>query len=251
MSIKSKVFAAAATLTLVGGVGSVAALSAGAATPSCGHDCIDIFSREFGTHDHPNFVVDTLRQGAKVGQPVILFRTSNTDPAEDFTPAFQGLTSEFNAAGLVSNAVALHYGCAGQFGANSCTIGVDDPAFEIEYAPYGVDSGLCMGVASTAFQNEGVSLQPCGVSSKTVWILDLNDSPQTLRSDYVPLINGSDTNFSHPFVLTYPKNGFPTDKPRPQLITQNLTGFTGNFLVPVLGSINDNQLWGADFGVLR
>ena len=115
MSIKSKVFAAAATLTLVGGVGSVAALSAGAATPSCGHDCIDIFSREFGTHDHPNFVVDTLRQGAKVGQPVILFRTSNTDPAEDFTPAFQGLTSEFNAAGLVSNAVALHYGCAGQF----------------------------------------------------------------------------------------------------------------------------------------
>ncbi len=198
MSIKSKVFAAAATLTLVGGVGSVAALSAGAATPSCGNHCIDIFSREFGTHDHPNFVVDTLRQGAKVGQPVILFRTSNTDPAEDFTPAFQGLTSEFNAAGLVSNAVALHYGCAGQFGANSCTIGVDDPAFEIEYAPYGVDSGLCMGVAATASQNEGVTLQPCGVSSKTVWILDLNDSPSTINHDYVPLINGSDTNFSHP-----------------------------------------------------
>ena len=53
MSIKSKVFAAAATLTLVGGVGSVAALSAGAATPSCGHDCIDIFSRQFGTHQSP------------------------------------------------------------------------------------------------------------------------------------------------------------------------------------------------------
>jgi len=26
------------------------------------------------------------------------------------------------------------------------------------------------------------------------------------------VINGSDTNFSHPFVLTYPKNGFPTDR---------------------------------------
>jgi hypothetical protein len=49
MSIKSKVFAATATLTLVGGVGSMAAVSAGAATPSCGHHCIDIFSREFGT----------------------------------------------------------------------------------------------------------------------------------------------------------------------------------------------------------
>src|SRR5205823_10129605 len=92
MSIKSKVFAAAATLTLVGGVGSVAALSAGAATPSCGNQCLDLFSREFGTHQQPNYVMDVWRQGAKVGQPVILFRTSNTDPAEDFNTAFQGLT---------------------------------------------------------------------------------------------------------------------------------------------------------------
>ena len=253
MSIKSKVFAAAATLTLVGGVGSMAALSAGAATPSCGNECLDLFSREFGTHQQPNYVMDVWRQGAKVGQPVILFRTSNTDPAEDFNTAFQGLTSEFNAAGLVSNAVALHYGCAGQFGANSCTKGVDDPAFETEYAPFGVDSGLCVGVASTAVQNEGVTLQPCGVSARTVWILDLNDSPSTLNHDYIPLINGSDTNFSHPFVLTYPKNGFPTDRPRPQLLVQNLTGFTqGHFpLGTPIGNVNDNQLWGADWGILR
>jgi hypothetical protein len=250
MSIKSKVFVAAATLTLVGGVGSVAAVSAGAATPSCGHNCIDIFSRQFGTHRQPNFVLDVWRQGATVGQPIILFRTSNSDPAEDFTTSFEGLTSEFNAAGLVSNAVALHYGCAGQFGAHSCTRGVDDPAFEVEYAPYGVDSGLCVGVARTAYQNEHVSLQPCGVSSKTVWIVDTNDSPATIRHDYVPLINGSDMNFSHPFVLTYPKNGFPTDKPRPQLFVQNLTGFSHGRGTPI-GSVQDNQLWGADWGVLR
>jgi len=249
MSVKSKVIAAAATLTLVGGVGAVATFSAAAATPSCGHDCIDLFSREFGHHSTPNYVVDVLRQGAKVGQPVILFRTSNSDPAEDFTVSFQGSTSDFYAAGLVSSAVALHYGCTvGPF--VTCANGVDDPAFENEYAPYGVDSGLCVGVAATATQNEGVSLQPCGVSSKTVWILDLNDSPQTLRSDYVPLINGSDTNFSHPFVLTYPKNGFPTDRPRPQLMTQNLTGFSHGFGSPI-GSVQDNQLWGADFGILR
>jgi hypothetical protein len=250
MSIKSKVFAAAATLTLVGGVGSVAAVSAGAATPSCGHHCIDIFSREFGTHDQPNFVLDVWRQGATVGQPIILFRTSNSDPAEDFTTSFEGLTSEFNAAGLVSNAVALHYGCAGQFGNHSCTKGVDDPAFEVEYAPYGVDSGLCVGLARVAYHNEKVSLQPCGVSSKTVWIVDTNDSPATIRHDYVPLINGSDMNFSHPFVLTYPKNGFPTDTPRPQLFVQNLTGFSHGPGSPI-GSVQDNQLWGADWGVLR
>ena len=38
-----------------------------------------------------------------------------------------------------------------------------------------MDSGLCMGVAATAFNDEGVTLQPCGVSSKTVWILDTYD----------------------------------------------------------------------------
>jgi len=251
MSIKSKLLAGAATLALVGGVGTAGALSAAAATPSCGHDCIDIFSRAFGTHRTPNFVLDVLRQGAKVGQPIILFRTSNTDAAEDIVPSIQGATSEFFAAGLVSSAVALHYGCfPGEFGGNSCSVGVDDPAIELEYSPFGVDSGLCVGLAATATAKEGVTLQPCGVSAKTVWIIDTNDSPATLEHGYVPLINGSDTNFSHPFVLTYPSNGFPTDKPRPQLFVTNLTGFSHGIGTPI-GSVSDFQLWGADFGVLR
>ena len=104
---------------------------------------------------------------------------------------------------------------------------MNDPAFEIEYAPFGVDSGLCMGVAATAFNDEGVTLQPCGVSSKTVWIADIFDSqPDTLFNGYIPVINGSDTNFSQPFVLTYPNNSVPTDKPRPQLVVTNITGFS-------------------------
>ena len=113
MSIKSKVFAAAATLTLVGGVGAASAITAGtasAATPSCGWSCVNIFSHNYGTHHHPGFVLDVLRQGEKVDQPVILFRTSNSDPAEDFTVAYQGQVSDFNAAGLMTNAMALHYG---------------------------------------------------------------------------------------------------------------------------------------------
>ena len=243
MSFKSKMLAGAATLALIGGVGTAGALSASAATPSCGRNCIDIFSRAFGTHRTPGYVMDVLRQGAKVGQPIILFRTSNTDPAEDFVPSIQGTTSDFFAAGLVSAAVNLHYG-GGAAGFP------DDPAIELEYAPFGVDSGLCTGVAATATAKEGVTLQPCGVSAKTVWIIDTNDSPVTLRGGYVPLINGSDTNFSHPFVLTYPGNGFPTDKPRPQLFVTNLTGFSHGIGTPI-GSVNDTQLWGADFGVLR
>ena len=246
MSIKSKVLAAAATLTLVGGVGAAGALTAGsasAATPSCGNSCINVFSHQFGTHKSPNYVVDVLRQGEKVGQPIILFRTANFDPAEDFTVAFQGTVADFFAAGLVSAAVNLHYGGGAKGFPN-------DFAFENEYAPFGVDSGLCLGVAATAFNDEGVTLQPCGVSSKTVWIVDTFDSPTTLFNGYVPLINGSDTNFSHPFVLTYPNNSFPTDKPRPQLVVTNITG-SSNGPGPVLGTVNVNQLWGAKFGVLK
>ena len=244
MSIKSKVFAAAATLTLVGGVGAVGALSASAATPSCGFSCIEVFSHDFGTHHQPNFVLDTLRQGEKVGQPQILFRTSNSDPAEDYTISYQGLVSDFFTAGLVSAAVDLHYGGLGTLpGGGSFP---DDYAYEIQYSPYGVDSGLCAGVAATAVAGTKVVLAPCGVSSKTVWIVDSADST---FSGYVPLINGSDTNFSQPFVLTYPASHYPTDVPRPQLYVTNLTGFQGAGGFPQ-GTIDDNQLFGFDQGVL-
>ena len=177
---------------------------------------------------------------------------SNSDPAEDFSVSFQGLVSDFFAAGLVSPAVALHYGCVKATSSTACDNGffVNDPAFEIEYAPFGVDSGLCMGLATTAVFEGKVSLQPCGVSSKTVWIVDTNDSPATIAHGYLPLINGSDTNFSHPFVLSYPLNGYPTDKPRVQLEVTNLTGFQIG-RGQQIGSVNSNQLWGADFGVLK
>jgi hypothetical protein len=266
MSFKSKVAAAAATLTLVGGVGMAGALtagSAGAATPSCGNDCINIFSRDFGTHATPNFLMDVFRQGEHVGQPIILFRTSNFDPALDFTVAFQGTVADFHAAGLVSAAVNLHYGGGAclhfdQQAQKCLQLFPNDPAAEFEYAPFGADSGLCVGLLATAVANEGVTLQPCGVSSKTVWIGDVGgtkfagaDDINALLQGYIPLINGSDTNFSHPFVLTYPANSFPTDNPRPQLRVNNLTGFSNGGGGPILGTVNSNQLWGATFGVAK
>ena len=255
MSIKSKILAGAAALALAGGAVTAGALTASAATPSCGPACADIFSWQFGNFHHPNFVLDVFRQGAKVGQPIILFRESNSDPAEDISAEFNGLTSTFYAAGLVSSTVALHYGCTGTIAVNGaqipCSPGSHDTvAFELEYAPFGANSGLCVGLATTAHSHEGVTLQSCGVTSKTVWIVDTNDQ-RVITSAGVPLINGSDTNFSHPFVLTYPAAGFPTDKPRPQLFVSNLTGFTQpGGIFPVLGSINSNRLWSADLGVL-
>jgi hypothetical protein len=256
MSFKSKVLAAAATLTMVGGVGTMGVLTAGtagAATPSCGPACINIFSRDFGTFRTPNFTLDVLRQGAKVGQPLILFRSSNSDPALDWSLSFQGHVSDFCAAALVSALTCLHYGGAGTIIPATATKPAvkypDLPAWEVEYAPFGVDSGLCMGVAATASQREGVSLQPCGVSGKTVWIGDTLD---TNFRFYVPVINGSNTNFSHPFVLTYPDPAFPTDKPRAQIQVRNLTGSTQpGGIFPVITTVNSNQLWSATFGVQR
>jgi hypothetical protein len=254
MSIKSKVFAATATLTLVAGAGALAATSASAATPSCGQGgaqiCINFFSRDFGTHANPQFLLDVLRQGEKVGQPIILFRQSNSDPALDFTISNQGLVSDFLAADLVSPAVALHYGGLGTLVAAHGTVAAvpypDFEAYEIQYSPYGVDSGLCVGVGTTAAAGTKVALEPCGVSSKTVWIEDWTNAAG-IRSNYVPLINGSDTNFSRPFVLTYPANGYPTDMPRPQLVTENLTGFSNPGLHDPTG-VNSNQLWGFNTG---
>ncbi len=294
MSIKSKVLATAATLALVGGVGTAGVLgtaaTANAATPSCGTTCVDIFSQEFGHHGSPNYILDVFQQRSHINQPVILYRSSNADPAEDFRPEFQGTVLDFFEAGMVSAAFALHYGCVSLDGnggigdffdcfgdttvpegftlgvgavavctpatpsfnpkTDTCPAEFNDPAFEIEYTPNGAYSGLCVGVANTATQEEGVTLQECGASAKTVWAVDLYDQPfESFILGYAPLINGSDTNFSQPYVLTYPSSGYPTDRPRPQLQVDTLSGYSTGF-PPIINypSIDDNQMWGADFG---
>jgi hypothetical protein len=226
MSIKKKVLAVAATMTMVGGVSAVGLLPAMASTPSCnGDNCITGFSDEYG----PQFVADVLRQGEKAGQPIILFRNSNSDPAEDFVYNDQGTVADFYNAGLVSKALALHYGGLASGAPNL-------EAYEQEYAPYGVDSNLCIGVGSTAVNGTPVALEPCGMSSKTVWVVDTADG----NSDWdgtAALINGSDTNFSHPYVLHYPGNAYPTDMPRVQLNTWTLQKYSN-------GDTYDNELWG-------
>ncbi len=133
MSIKSKVLAASPARTLVVG-GAVGALSAGSGAPSCGHDYIDIFSYELGRYHGPDVGLGVLRKGEKVGQPITIIPvwTSNSDPAKDFTVAFQDLVPDFYAADLVPAAVNLHYG-------GGATGFPDDPALEIEYAPFGAD----------------------------------------------------------------------------------------------------------------
>jgi len=244
MSFKSKVLAGAAALTLVGtaGIGALAT-SASAATNSCGLGfaelCTNVYNHQFGRQ----FLLDVFRQGNKVGQPIILFRASNTDPAEDFTASdlvnsdgspmtvadLQALDPIFNAANLV------------QYGA--------DNVYELQYSPYGVDSGLCVGVQSIAFQNEPVTLQPCGFTAKTVWI-QANQQVGPFHHT-AAFINGSNTNFTHPFVLNYPINGYPTDVPRPGLTVRQIQTYSNPSGVIFGTNVYNNQQWGFDFGPVR
>jgi hypothetical protein len=250
MSIKSKVLATAASLTMVGGVLAVSTLAtataAKAETPSCGafnFFCVDLFSKQFGTHRDPGFIQDVYRQGNRVNQPVILFRISSSDPAEDFTT--NDLVNP--QAGFLPYTVAQLQAISGNtlFTAATANQYANSFVVENEYAPFGVNSGLCAGIAAVPFNGEGVTLQPCGGTARTLWIINSSNPIFSYIHGYTSLINGANTNFSHPYVLTYPTNGFPTDLPRPQLQVHTIQTFSQGFPFVVT-----QQLWGADFGTI-
>jgi hypothetical protein len=162
--------------------------------PGCGKFCGDLYLSEFG----PSFVLDVDKQAPAVGQPVIMFAASSTDPGEDWTFTTGTTVHDFYQAGLISRATALHYG--------------KDEAYEIEYAPAGASTGLCMGVrASKAY--EEVRLEKCGMGAQTVWFSTAAPQP----GHAVTIMNGLDKGTSTPLVLTFPATGYPTDVPRPPL----------------------------------
>ena len=234
MSVRSKVLAAAAAPITAVGVGTVTTLPASAATPECGPDCIAVFSPEFGTHGDPQFVEAVLDGAGTVGQPLVLHHASSFDPSEDFMPR-GGLVIDFYAAGMVSAEVNSHYGSL--------------RAAQLEYAPSGVASGPCVGLARTAYEDEPLSLQPCSLPETTVWIVDTADSPATAAEGYFPLVNGSTTDFAHPFAMTYPTDASPTDEPTPEIHVSHLRFCDG--ADPEEGTVSDRQLWGTDHGVLK
>jgi hypothetical protein len=237
MSIKGKVMAAAAVMTLVGGVSAVGTLAAQAATPSCYEHCVDLFSQKFSQ----SFVLDVQLQQAKAGQPIRLYRASNGDAGEDFFLSRSGRVSTFVADGLVSSAVAAHYGggCSRVSSVTGHCVAhyANDWAYQIEYAPDGVPSNLCVGLQGTVGDGTKVVLEPC-VSPVTTWVVDAN---ATLGNASVPLVNGSDTNTSDPYVLNYPGSAAPFLMPTPQLTTWQLQRYPN-------GHVFNNQLWSADFG---
>jgi hypothetical protein len=221
MSIKSKVLATAAALTVAGGLGTAVTLPAGASTTQCGSACVQIYSKLYG----PGFVESAFQGIAVAGQPTILHAASTSDPTGDFiNPLGHPVpVSTFYAEGMVSAAVNAHYG-------------LPDVAVQVEYAPYGQPTGLCAGVATTAYQNEGLSLQPCTTPGTTVFIIDFTDAPTA--KPYFPIVNASTTDFTHPYTMTICGN--PAHKPFPQITLQRMHDNPAD--------VPDNQLWSAPPG---
>ena len=229
MFIKRTARAVLAAL-IVGGVSAAAPLSASAATPACGPNCLSVFSPELGTYAQPNFVEHVFGGIASVGQPTGLNRASGLDSSEDFINPHPGDVSDYYAMGMVSAEVNSHYG--------SLT------ASQLEYAPSGVPSGLCVAVPADPFQREPLSLQPCTVPGRTVWIIGTTLSPATAAAHLFPIVSGATSDFSRPFAMSYPRH-VNTNQTLPPIRLRHLQFLGRERALPA------NQLWGVVRGALQ
>jgi hypothetical protein len=216
MSIKSGLAAAATALTLIAGVDAAGTLTANAATPRCGPRCTELYSRAFG----PVWVLNVVRHVGRAGQLTTLARASRANQGEDFIVDRLGRVRDFFRAGLISGGLNARYGRLS--------------AYEIEYTPNGVFSGLCLGVRTAPGAGTPVVLEPCGVNAKTVWIFE----PVKTRSGTFSALISAATNrdFRHPYSLTALVPRFP-------LTTEPLT-------TTAHGPALAHQLWKARRGVL-
>jgi Putative Ig domain/IPT/TIG domain len=221
MSITSRVFAAGVVLMFVGGAAMAGALPADAETAQCGQYCIELYSGSSS-----DYVVDDPGGVQTTGTALDTSPVSTTDSDEDFEIASQGTVSDYYQAGLVGDSVNLNYG-------NGSPGAPDDQAFELVFAPDGTTTGQCMGISGTAQQGTAVSLQPCGVDADTIWIVDSNGSS---IGDGAALINGTDTNFSTPYVLTSTSDGGSLE--------------TATLQEDSSGEISSLQIWGEYTGPL-
>jgi hypothetical protein len=173
---RTAVLAAAAVM---GGGLWLAVPAASAASQDCGPGCATLFNQKFGSVD----VMAVWGGTEAIGQAVILSAAAPST-TEDWAISDDGSVSDFFAAGLINATLDEHYGT--------------DEAFEVQYGPGGIGSGLCLGIASGPSQSTPVTLQPCGVTVNTVWIDDTADA----SDGYAVLVSGSDTKYPAPYVLT-------------------------------------------------
>jgi hypothetical protein len=220
-SARNKVAICVAAATLA--AGAVVVITPGsaahAATVACGSSCVEPYSQEYGTGSIAAVDSGTLQVGLGVG-----VGAAGAYPAEDFEVTDFGPVSDFYEAGLVGPVVGLTW--------------PTDQTYEFFYAPGGVQSGLCLGLADSASTGEGVTLQECGVDANTVWIgLAADES-----DGYQPLINATDTSADAPDVLT-------VLRPRLWLRGANMY-LEVDPLSVVYGAVSTAQMWANESGAV-
>ena len=205
----------AGSLTLTAG-SATGATHAKTGTVACGRACVNIFAAQFGSNVTMNaFVPGDTGAGGRVGQKVNMRLDGNFRPNGDFTRVVVGVVTQFcgtsaNDFFSPTSYVCTHYPFP------------FFPVTELSWSPFGNQSNLCAGVARGGVAGEDVTLQPCGVSANTVWIFDENHNthhsthpfscflpaPRPVGPgvdpavNYCPMINGGDTRFSQPLVMT-------------------------------------------------
>jgi large repetitive protein len=181
------VLAAVAGALVLGGVSAAVSLPASAATPSCGPSCLDLYNGLAGSQ----YILDSLGDGFATGTPIILDPAQNINQGEDFNLNIEGTANDFYQENLVGPAIGLNY--------------PSDLAGEIQYEPFGVQTGECVGVPGTPATGTLVALETCGVSADTVWVLD-PQGPAGSPTSYA-LISSAGTAYPDPYTLTFPSTG--------------------------------------------
>ena len=201
----------------IGAVAAVAvtAVPANAASTACSEACLTLTAQEFG----PGYVSAVPAGTVTAGTPIVMAPGSSLT-REDFQSSYYGTAGADIGGQLVSAAVAQGW--------------PNDPVYQIFYAPGGIRSDLCLGVAGTAERGTEVTLQPCYTPQSTEWIALLGDTD----NGYTPLISGTDTSATDPLVLT-------ANSQSSALTTGRLVTFPGNAYPAT------NQMWKARYGVIR
>ena len=195
------------------------------ATSSCGANCSDFSSLLLGPNVITNAYIpgDTGAVLSRGGQPVNMLNASNSRPNADFTIAPLGTTrnycrSDANPNGILpSNSVA-------------CTQFAGSTVYELDWAPYGNDSGYCIGSSGTPVNGKPLTLVRCGSTQGSLMIQQNNTAAAstdgcagaaptstTGSADFSAYISAATTAFSHPYVVTVDTG---TQRPENQLKLQ-------------------------------
>lgn len=149
-----------AVLAAAAGIAATAA-PATAATPACSQTCTEVVSPQLAGQTQFAVVPGSAGHArhAKAGDHLVFRAGTRADSNEDFGPAWSTATVGWYC-----------HGGPQQIRGYLCSRDRGDVALEMQWLPDGYQSGLCAGVA-TAAAGEQVTLQSCGKTTRTVWVI--------------------------------------------------------------------------------